>query len=80
MEHAQKLAQQAMLAHYDEARVQLERKGLFGKDLDRKARKLALRLGGVRLPEGVTLAWATPDGWAEGGYRAAALSIKAVEA
>lgn len=80
MENAQKLAQQAMIDHYDEARAQLGRTGLFGKELDRKARKLALRLGGIRLPEGATIAWATPDDWAEGGYRAAALSVKAAQA
>ena len=80
MENAQKLAQQAMIAHYDEARAQLERKGLFGKNLDNKARKLALRLGGIRLPEWATVAWATPDDWAAGGYRSAALAKKTVDA
>ena len=80
MDKEQQIAQQAMIAHYDEARAQLEHKGLFGKELDRKARKLALRLGGVRLPEGATIAWATPDDWAEGGYRAEALAVKAVAA
>lgn len=80
MEYAQKLAQQAMIDHYDEALAQLECEGLFGKALDRKARKLALRLGGVRLPEWATIAWATPDDWATGGYRTATLSAKAAEA
>lgn len=60
----------AMTSHYDQARAELARSGLFGKTLDNKARKLALKLAGVSLPEGRTIAWATPDGWADGpGYR-----------
>lgn len=59
----------AMTKHYPQARKQLADAGAFGKDLDRKARKLALRLAGVELPEGFTIAWATPDDWAADGYR-----------
>ena len=64
----------AMVAHYDAARaaVQAERPGLFGKELDRKARKAALKAAGIDLPAGMTIAWATPEGWGAGrlGYRA----------
>lgn len=66
------IAQQAMIDHYDAARAELGKTGAFGKDLDRKARKLALRMAGIRLPEGASIAWATPDDWGRGplGYRA----------
>lgn len=64
---------EAMTANYDRARKELlaERPGLFGKQLDNKARKLALKLAGIELPEGCTIAWATPSGWGNGraGYR-----------
>lgn len=76
MDKAQQLAQQAIIKNYDAAREQLSRKGVFGKELDRKARKLALRMAGIQLPDGATLAWATPDDWAAGGYRSAALAAK----
>lgn len=66
-------AVEAMLAHYDQARQQLadSNPGLFGKHLDNKARKLALKLACVVLPEGATVAYATPDDWGTGrpGYR-----------
>lgn len=65
----QEAAQSAMQVHYTEARRQLAGAGAFGKTLDLKARKLALRLAGVTLPPGATIAWATPADWAEGGYR-----------
>ena len=64
---------EAMTANYDKAREELlkARPELFGKLLDNKARKLALKLAGIELPEGCTVAWATPHGWAHGsaGYR-----------
>lgn len=68
---ARQAACEAMAAHYDAARAQLANGGGFGKVLDRKARKLAIQLSGVKLPEGSTIAWATPDGWGAGplGYR-----------
>lgn len=69
MDKFQQLAQQAIINNYDAAREQLSRKGLFGKELDSKARALSLRMAGIQLPDGATLAWATPDGWAAGGYR-----------
>ena len=73
-----KAAQAAMVDHYNEALEQIsrERPGLFGKELDRKARRRALRLAGVTLPEGATIAWATPPEWATGGYRRQALDQK----
>lgn len=70
---ARKAACEAMATHYDAARAQLANAaGGFGKELDRKARKLAIKLSGVQLPEWATIAWATPDGWGTGplGYRA----------
>ena len=76
MDNLQQLAQQAIINNYDAAREQLSRKGLFGKDLDRKSRKLALRMAGIQLPDGATLAWATPDDCAAGGYRSDALAAK----
>ena len=76
MENTQQLAQQAIIDNYDAAREQLANKGMFGKTLDQKARKLALRMAGIKLPEGATIAWATPDDWAAGGYRSAALAAK----
>lgn len=69
MDKFQQLAQQAIINNYDAAREQLSCKGLFGKELDRKARELSLRMAGIQLPDGATLAWATPDGWVTGGYR-----------
>lgn len=64
----------AMVANYDKARAQLltARPELFGKILDNKSRKLSLKMAGVELPEGITIAWATPAGWGHGrdGYRA----------
>ena len=64
-------AQAAIAAHYDTARAELSAAGLFGKELDRKARKLALKMGGLTLPEGWTIAMVTPPGWGQGrlGYR-----------
>lgn len=63
----------AMVANYDEGRKQVlaERPELFGKLLDNRARKMALKLAGISLPEGFTIAWATPEGWGKGssGYR-----------
>jgi hypothetical protein len=59
----------AMIKHYPAARKQLSAAGHFGKTLDQKARKLALKMAGIELPEGQTIAWATPEGWCEGGYR-----------
>ena len=76
MENTQQLAQQAIIDNYDAAREQLANKGMFGKTLDQKARKLALSMAGIQLPDGATLAWATPDDWAAGGYRSAALAAK----
>lgn len=69
MDKFQQLAQQAIINNYDAAREQLSCKGLVGKELDRKARELSLRMAGIKLPDGATLAWATPDGWVTGGYR-----------
>lgn len=65
-------AQDIMTAHYSAARKQLANAGSFGKKLDYKARKLALRLSGECFPPDMTIAWATPDGWGSGplGYRA----------
>jgi hypothetical protein len=65
-------AQSAIAAHYDTARAELSDSGLFGKELDRKARKLALKMGAFTLPEGWTIAMVTPPGWGQGllGYRA----------
>ncbi len=64
-------AQAAIAAHYDTARAELATTGLFGKELDRKARKLAFKMGGFTLPEGRTIAMMTPPGWGQGplGYR-----------
>jgi hypothetical protein len=73
----QEQAMSALRQHYDEARRQLAYSGLFGKVLDNKARKLALKLAGITLPEGATIAWATPEGWSDGGYRSSALAEKA---
>lgn len=72
-EEGRALAAEAMREHFSRAAAELAGRGKFGKDLDRRARKLALRMGGWRLPAGVTIAWATPDGWAAGGYRGAAI-------
>ena len=68
MDKSQQLAQQAIINNYDAAREQLSCKGLFGKELDLEARKLSLSMAGIQLPDGATLAWATPDGWVTGGY------------
>ena len=64
-------AQAAIAAHYDTARAKLGAAGLFGKELDRKARKLAFKMGGCTLPDGWTIAMVTPPGWGQGslGYR-----------
>lgn len=76
-EEGRALANEAMREHFPRAARELANRGKFGKDLDRKARKMALRLGGWRLPPGVTIAWATPDEWATGGYRSAAIMGRA---
>ena len=55
-------AKSAVAANYESARAELAVKH-FGKELDRKARKLALKMGGFELPEGWTIAMVTPDGW-----------------
>lgn len=62
-------AQAAMVQNYPAAAAELAKTGLFGKTLDRKARKLALRMGGFTLPEGWTIAMVTPQGWGANGYR-----------
>jgi hypothetical protein len=67
----------AVRKNYDAARTELANAGMFGKTLDNKARKLALKMAGIELPEGKTIAWATPDGWNVGGYRSGALAKKA---
>lgn len=62
----------AMVSFYPQARRELTLSStLFGKALDRHSRRLALKLSGVELPEGMTIAWATPPGWGKDGYRAA---------
>ena len=60
-----------MVENYDKARAQVlaDKPELFGKALDNKARKLALKLAGIALPKGLTIAWATPDRWGHAGYR-----------
>jgi hypothetical protein len=65
-------AKAAIIEHYATAREQLSKAGAFGKELDRKARKHALKLGGFELPEGWTIAMVTPANWGRGalGYRA----------
>ena len=65
----------AMSLHYNQAREQLGHTGLFGKALDNKARKLALKMGGITLPPGMTIAWATPEAWGKSpqGYRGPAV-------
>jgi hypothetical protein len=55
--------EQALIKNYPKAREELCKNGLFGKVLDNKARKLALKMAGLSLPDGKTIAWATPDGW-----------------
>lgn len=60
---------EAMIKFYPQARQQLAETGAFGKTLDNKARKLAIKLAGIILPDGLTIAWATPDDWASDGYR-----------
>lgn len=64
-------ASDAIARHYDEAREVLSKTGGFGKELDRKSRKLALRMASLKVPEGACIAWATADGWGSGllGYR-----------
>lgn len=73
MDQDQAKAQAAMAAKYEEGRAQALAKdpGLFGKQLDRAARRRAIQLAGVQLPAGMTIAWATPAGWGHGplGYR-----------
>jgi hypothetical protein len=63
--------QNAIRSHYLAARQELANKGSFGKELDRRARKLALTMAGVVLPEGWTIATVTPTSWGQGpsGYR-----------
>jgi hypothetical protein len=61
--------EQAMIDNYPAARNELSNIGMFGKQLDLKSRKLALKLAGLTLPEGKTVAWATPSGWTDEGYR-----------
>jgi len=61
----------AMQVHYEAARRQLADAGVFGKALDNKARKLALKMSGKELPIGMNIAFATPDGWGSNGYRSA---------
>ena len=51
---------QAIAQHFEAAAKQLGDQGLFGKELNRKARKLALKMAGYKLPEGVTIAWCSP--------------------
>jgi hypothetical protein len=62
-------ARAAVVAHYQEALHQFDGSGLFGKKLDNKARKLALKIAGITLPTGCTIAWATPENWNQRGYR-----------
>lgn len=69
-----KAAQTVLLQHYAAARAELARGGMFGKQLDQKARKLALRMGSHTLPEGWTIATVTPAGWGRFGYRAEDIS------
>ncbi len=64
----QEEAQDKMVEFYPVARAELEKKGLFGKVLDNKSRKLALKMAGVKLFFH-TVAWATPEGWGSNGYR-----------
>ena len=45
---------------YQTAAAALSEQGFFGKNLDRKARKLALQMGGLVLPDGWTIAAVTP--------------------
>lgn len=52
---------QAIETHYEAAAKQLVEKGAFGKELNRKARKLALKMGGYKLLEGVNIAWCSPE-------------------
>jgi hypothetical protein len=59
----------AMVEFYPQARQQLADSGAFGKVLDNKARKLSLKLANITVPEGLTIAWATPDDWGKNGYR-----------
>ena len=52
---------EAIEQHYSAAAEQLANQGAFGKELNRKARKLALKMGGYKLPEGVNIAWCSPE-------------------
>ena len=56
----QEQGQHAIATHYETAAKKLSDKGVFGKELNRKARKLALKMAGYKLPEGVTIAWCSP--------------------
>ena len=56
----QEQGQRAINTHFEAAAKQLADAGAFGKKLDNKARKLALKMGGYKLPEGVTIAWCSP--------------------
>ena len=51
---------QAINTHFEAAAKQLAEKGTFGKKLNNKARKLALKMGGYKLPEGMCIAWCSP--------------------
>lgn len=64
-------AKAAIVRNYPAARAELSsgKNMFFGKELDRKARKLALKMGGFELPEGWTIAMVTLEGWGAGGYR-----------
>lgn len=55
----------AMVANYGKARAEMLRirPELFGDLLDNKARKLALKMAGIVLPVGLTIAYATPENW-----------------
>jgi hypothetical protein len=76
-------AQLAVVENYEAGRKQVlsdpEHLGEFGKRLDNKARKAALRIAGVELPEGLNVAWATPEDWHQGGYRAEDRAAKVAE-
>lgn len=62
-DQAVEAAKKAVADNYPAARATLSRQGLFGKELDRKARKLAFKMGGFSLPEGWSIARVTPDVW-----------------
>ncbi len=72
----QPIAYAAIREHYQAARTELSRSGMCGKKLDYKARRLALCMGAITLPDDRTLSWATPLNWSAGGYRSTALDKK----